>query len=79
MTDREYVERNYSERDEEERSHDSGIRNSDHGTGSDTHKLPEPQRDHSDDSHDAHGRYIDPAEAVMNSNPNLSPPIHIMR
>jgi hypothetical protein len=71
MTDREHLE--------EERTHDSGIRNADHGTGSDAHELPVAERDHSADaeSHDAEGHYVDPAEAVMNSNPNLSPPIHV--
>jgi hypothetical protein len=70
MTDRKHVE--------EERTHDSGKRNSDHGVGSDTHKLPPSEQDHSEDAdyRDADGRYIDPAEAVMNSNPMLSPPIH---
>jgi hypothetical protein len=56
---------------DDERSHGSGIRNADHGTGSDTHELPPSEHDHAED-----GRYIDPAEAVMNSNPNISPPIH---
>ncbi len=71
MTDREHLD--------EERSHDSGIRNSDHGTGSNTHELPHAERDHSADGElpEIHEHYVDPAEAVMNSNPNLSPPIHV--
>lgn len=49
----------------EDRSHDSGVRNADHRTGSDTHEIETPR-----------GHYVDPAEEAMNSNPNISPPIH---
>jgi hypothetical protein len=78
MTDRQHPDD--SERWDDERSHDSGIRNADHGTGSDEHELPERERGHAEDarlSGPSTHHYIDPAEAVMNSNPNLSPPIHI--
>ncbi len=52
----------------DDRSHDSGIRNAEHGTGSDAHEIEQP-----------HERHIDPAEEVMSTNPNLSPPIHPRR
>jgi hypothetical protein len=47
----------------DERTHDTVIREGEHD--SDTHKTNEPRE-----------RYVDPAEEVMNSNPNISPPIH---
>jgi hypothetical protein len=78
MTDRQHLEDRHHL--DEERSHGSGIRNADHGVGSDEHELPESEHGHAEDARPngppAH-HYIDPAEAVMNSNPNLSPPIHI--
>jgi hypothetical protein len=46
-------------------THDSGIRNADHAQGSDAHVLPPEGQ-----------RHIDPAQEVMERNPNLSPPIH---
>lgn len=46
----------------EDRDNVAAIRNAER---SDTHEVEHPPH-----------RYVDPAQEVMNSNPNISPPIH---
>ena len=49
-----------------EQSGDGAKRNADDGASTGTNKVPR----------DIAHVYVDPAQAVMESNPNLSPPIH---
>ena len=67
-------------------THDSGLRNADHGTGSETHRLHRPGNEKAplnpapDTKPESTGPRTktarkDPVQEVLDSNPNLSPPI----